>query len=149
MERGAADKRDFLLYLLEKGDALVCLDARKTGVKVPANHKRDPALRLVLNLNFRRPMEITQEGIYATLAFQGRPSGCVVPFESVWAIFEPSLKEAQVWEESVPKDMKMALGPAAPGSKKTSEPRGNPFARKVSGGPSRAKKDRSHLRVIK
>ncbi|MFQ5716971.1 MAG: ClpXP protease specificity-enhancing factor SspB [Nitrospinales bacterium] len=149
MERSATDKRDFLLYLLEKGDALVCLDARKPGVKVPANHKGDPTLRLVLNLNFRRPMEITQEGIYATLAFQGRPSRCVVPFESVWAIFEPSLKEGQVWEESVPKDMAPALEPAAPGSQKTSEPRGNPFARKVPGGSSRAKRDRSHLRVIK
>ena len=101
MESLNKKKYDFLLYLLEEGDAMVCLDSRNPAVDVPESQKNNPSLSLIFNLNFRRPIEITEEGIFATLAFDGRPYPCILPFDAVWAIYDPNMKNGQVWEESM------------------------------------------------
>ena len=122
-------------------------------VDVPNTHKDNPALSLVFNLNFRRPFDVQETGIFATLAFGGRPHKCVIPFEAVWAIHEPESKKGQVWEESFPKDLKLQVGANVKEASLESEP---PLMKvevqsKISkkGQSSRSKKDRSHLRVIK
>ena len=144
-------KYDFLLYLLEEGDAMVCLDSRHPDVDVPESHKDNSSLNLVFNLNFRRPFEITEEGIFASLAFNGRPHQCVLPFSAVWSIYDPKMKNGQVWEESIPTDMNLSdqaivIKPEKPVSNlkslKTSDK--PPAVTKTEG-----KRDRSHLRVIK
>ena len=146
-------KYDFLLYLLEEGDAMVCLDARCDDVDVPASHKSNSSLNLVFNLNFKRPIEITEEGIFSTLAFNGRPHQCVLPFTAVWAIYDPKMKNGQVWEESIPADMNlsdqaMAVQPGKPVSKLKSVKTGVKPDTKPDTKPE-GKRDRSHLRVIK
>jgi len=155
METLNKKKYDFLLYLLETGDAMVCLDARLPDVDVPKNQKSNSSLNLVFNLNFRQPIEINQDTISATLAFSGRPYKCLLPFEAVWAIYDPNMQNGQVWEESIPADMNLAdqivsemvdnpasksekkLKPLKTSDKPTSEAR------------SKTPRDRSHLRVIK
>jgi len=144
-------KYDFLLYLLEEDDAMVCLDSRHPEVDVPATHKNNSSLNLVFNLNFRRTIEITEEGIFATLAFNGRPYECTLPFDAVWAIYDPNMKNGQVWEESIPKDMNlpeqvMETPPEKPLAKlKSVKSSGKPSKEPKTGG----KRNRSHLRVIK
>jgi len=153
MESDNKNKYDILVQLLSEGDAMVCLDARHSEVDVPNTHKDNPALSLIFNLNFRRPFDLQETGIFATLAFGGRPHKCVIPFEAVWAIHEPESKKGQVWEESFPKDLKLQVGANVKEASLESEP---PLMKvevqsKISkkGQPSRSKKDRSHLRVIK
>jgi stringent starvation protein B len=153
MESDNKNKYDFLVQLLSEGDAMVCLDARYSEVDVPFTHKDNPALSLVFNLNFRRPFDVHETGIFATLSFGGRPHKCVIPFEAVWAINEPESKKGQVWEESFPKDLKLQVGrnleAVSPESEKTStsgEDQSNISKKRQS---ERSKKDRSHLRVIK
>ena len=153
MESDNKNKYDILVQLLSEGDAMVCLDARHPEVDVPNTHKDNPALSLVFNLNFRRPFDVQETGIFATLAFGGRPHKCVIPFEAVWAIHEPESKKGQVWEESFPKDLKLQVGANVKEARLESEP---PLMKvevqsKISkkGQSSRSKKDRSHLRVIK
>ncbi len=151
MEALNKKKYDFLLYLLEEGDAMVCLDARLPEVDVPASHKDNSSLNLIFNLNFKRPIEITEDGIFASLAFNGRPHQCTIPFETVWAIYDPKMKNGQVWEESIPKDMNladqaMAARPEKPVTKlKSVKSGGKPSELPKTEG----KRDRSHLRVIK
>jgi stringent starvation protein B len=132
---------------------MVCLDARHSAVDVPNTHKDNPALSLVFNLNFRRPFDVEETGIFATLAFGGRPHKCVIPFEAVWAIHEPESKKGQVWEESFPKDLKLQVGANVEAVGPESEPllTNVEIQSKISkkGQSSRSKKDRSHLRVIK
>ena len=147
METLNKKKYDFLLYLLEEGDAMVCLDSRDPAVDVPESQKNNSSLSLIFNLNFRRPIEITEEGIFATLAFDGRPYPCILPFDAVWAIYGPNMKNGQVWDESIPEDMNL--------TEQVMET-GNPPLKSVksSGKPAKepkteGKRDRSHLRVIK
>jgi stringent starvation protein B len=151
MENLNKKKYDFLLYLLEEGDAMVCLDSRHPDVDVPVSHKDNSSLNLVFNLNFKRPFEITEEGIFASLAFNGRPHQCVLPFSSVWAIYDPKMKNGQVWEESIPTDMNLSDQAIVIKPKK---PASNLKSIKISGKPpaetkTKGKRDRSHLRVIK
>ena len=144
-------KYDFLLYLLAEGDAMVCLDSRHPDVDVPESHKDNSSLNLVFNLNFKRPFEITEEGIFASLAFNGRSHPCALPFSAVWSIYDPKMKNGQVWEESIPTDMNLSdqaimIKPEKPAS--------NLKSIKTSGKPptetkTLGKRDRSHLRVIK
>ena len=153
MESDNKNKYDFLVQLLSEGDAMVCLDARHSEVDVPNTHKDNPALSLVFNLNFRRPFDVEETGIFATLAFGGRPHKCVIPFEAVWAIHEPESKKGQVWEESFPKDLKLQVGANVKEASLESEPplMNVKISSKISkkGQSSRSKNDRSHLRVIK
>ena len=153
MESDNKNKYDFLIQLLSEGDAMVCLDARHSEVDVPNTHKDNPALSLVFNLNFRRPFDVEETGIFATLAFGGRPHKCVIPFEAVWAIHEPESKKGQVWEESFPKDLKLQVGANVEAVGPESEPllTNVEIQSKISkkGQSSLSKKDRSHLRVIK
>ena len=153
MESDNKNKYDILVQLLSEGDAMVCLDARHPEVDVPNTHKDNPALSLVFNLNFRRPFDVQETGIFATLAFGGRPHKCVIPFEAVWSIHEPESKKGQVWEESFPKDLKLQVGANVKEASLESEPplMNVKISSKISkkGQSSRSKKDRSHLRVIK
>ena len=153
MESDNKNKYDILVQLLSEGDAMVCLDARHSEVDVPNTHKDNPALSLVFNLNFRRPFDVEETGIFATLAFGGRPHKCVIPFEAVWAIHEPESKKGQVWEASFPKDLKLQVGANVKEASLEPEPplMNVKISSKVSkkGQSTRSKKDRSHLRVIK
>jgi stringent starvation protein B len=151
------NKYDFLIQLLSEGDAMVCLDARLPNVDVPISHKDNAALSLIFNLNFKRPFDVQKDGIYATLAFGGRPYKCVIPFESVWSIHETESKKGQVWEESFPKDLELKIK----ANTKEVDPESEPYLEQSFNtetsqlkilkekGQSRSKKDRSHLRVIK
>ena len=105
MTQDNKDKQDFLSTLLAQGDAMVCLDARQPDVEVPKAHKTNPMLNLVLSLNFRRPFEVLEDGIYGSLSFGGRAHKCVIPFTAVWAIYEPDTQKGQVWESSIPEDI--------------------------------------------
>ncbi|MEK9630226.1 MAG: ClpXP protease specificity-enhancing factor SspB [Nitrospinota bacterium] len=165
MESLNKKKYDFLLYLLETGDAMVCLDARLPEVDVPKNQKNNSSLNLIFNLNFRRPIEVNEDAISATLAFSGRPYKCYLPFEAVWAIYDPNMKNGQVWEESIPPDMNLAdqivsgitdQPPKIPEPKpekkfKSIKTGGKTSAegRPGSGSTPKTPRDRSHLRVIK
>jgi len=157
MDSRNKNKYDFLIQLLSEGDAMVCLDARLPNVDVPASHKGNAALSLVFNLNFKRPFDVQENGIYATLAFGGRPYKCVIPFEAVWSIHETESKKGQVWEESFPKDLELKIK----ANTKETDPKPEPYLEQnfntetsqlkilKEKDKSQSKKDRSHLRVIK
>ena len=144
-------KYDFLLYILDKGDAMVCLDARHPKVKVPKNHKNNPSLNLIFNLNFKAPIKITKDGIFSTLSFQGNSFACTIPFEAVWAIFVPSLKEGEVWDENIPKEINLPVQFSEVRSSKKPSPIKVVSSKPISGNEKKehSKKDRSHLRIIK
>ncbi len=146
---------------------MVCLDARLPDVDVPDSQKANSSLNLIFNLNFRRPIEINEDAISATLAFNGRPHKCRLPFEAVWAIYDPNMKNGQVWEESIPEDMNLAdqaasgmVEQTAPAPKPAAKPENKLKSLKTSGkssaeakpsaeGTPKTPRDRSHLRVIK
>jgi stringent starvation protein B len=142
-------KYDLLLYLLEGGDAMVCLDARLPEVDVPECHKNNSSLNLIFNLNFKRPFEITEEGIFALLAFNGRQHQCALPFSAVWAIYDRKMKNGQVWEESIPTDMNLADQAIVHRQEKSPLKAVKSRGKSSTDNTAEGKRDRRHLRVIK
>ena len=149
MEALNKKKYDVLLYILEEGDAMVCLDARLPEVDVPESHKNNSSLNLIFNLNFKRPVEITEEGIFASLVFNGRPHKRALPFSAVWAIYDPKMKNGQVWEESLPIDMSLADQAILNQPKKIPLKTVKSSSKPTKDTKNQSKRDRSHLRVIK
>jgi stringent starvation protein B len=96
------DKRQTLLYFLERGVAMVHLDARKSGVVVPSQYAQEPHLRLNLSYRYNIPDLVANEHhVQATLSFGGRPFRCLLPWESIFGVTSHA-GEGQVWPEDLP-----------------------------------------------
>lgn len=161
MSETLTSKEAVVLKLLEAGDTMLCLDARCQGVRVPPEHTRNPALRLILNLNFPHPIDVTDEGISANLAFGGQRTACYVPMEALWAAFNPETTQGMMWPDSMPPEVLADLAarqqqaegapsgtPEQPGHPRVISRQGKKTTGKSEGDRSSARQ-RGHLRVIK
>ncbi|MDH3598367.1 MAG: ClpXP protease specificity-enhancing factor SspB [Candidatus Tectomicrobia bacterium] len=163
MTRDPRSKATIVLKLLEEGDIMLCLDARHEGVAVPREHAQNPSLRLILNLNFPSPIDVTDEGVSVNLAFGGRRFDCYVPMDALWAVFNPENMQGMMWPESMPPEVQAELAAQKDGTAaKPSSERPGP---RVASSPRRAKaakagteekseeqpatRKRGHLRVVK
>ena len=163
MAEPQASKEAVVLQLLAEGDVMLCLDARYAGVRVPAQHAQDPALRLVLNINFPHPIEVTADGISANLAFGGRRVACYVPMPALWAAFNPQSMQGMMWPDDMPPEVRADLAAkqqsaqqAAPADQPTEPPARPRTVKKPRKATTEQKKEesppprqRGHLRVIK
>lgn len=109
MSETRTDKEAIVLRLLAEGDTMLCLDARRKGVRAPAAHLTNPNLRLILNLNFPHPIEVTAQGISAKLSFGGRRSACYIPMDALWAAFNPQTMQGMLWPESMPAEIQAEI----------------------------------------
>ena len=153
-------KETVILKLLEEGDTMLCLDTRCQGVRVPPQHANNPALRLILNVNFPRPIEVTEAGISANLSFGGRRFACFIPMAALWAAFNPQTMQGMMWPDSMPLEVVKDLAAQQQAGKQETSAPGSPVqpgSRAGSGQtatetkeekPSRPRQ-RGHLRVIK
>jgi stringent starvation protein B len=163
MHETPASKEAVVLKLLEEGDTMLCLDARSQGVRVPPPHAHDPALRLILNLNFPHPIEVTAEGIAANLAFGGRRFACYIPMAALWAAFNPQTLQGIMWPDSMPPEVLADLAarqqqkgqqeapapaPEQPARPQIRAARAKPTTSQDKEEP-RPPRQRGHLRVIK
>ena len=159
MATSPPDKETVVLQLLAEGDAMLCLDARHKGVRVPAEHAHNPALRLILNLNFPHPIDVTAEGISARLSFGGRRIACHIPLDALWAAFEPQTMQGMMWPDSMPPEVAADL--VNQQQQKTVSPSPGKAARSKRNHPEQSNKaetgedvtkeprQRGHLRIIK
>lgn len=163
MTRDPRSKATIVLKLLEDGDIMLCLDARHEGVAVPREHAQNPSLRLILNLNFPSPIDVTDEGVSVNLSFGGRRFDCYVPMDALWAVFNPESMQGMMWPESMPPEVQAELA-AQPSDAETGRrskrpggwvaPSGNRSEATQEGtGEKReaqpATRKRGHLRVVK
>ncbi len=112
------DKQQAVEEVLSKGDAMICLDSRYPDVQVPENHKGKEDLRLVLNLNFRRSISTLPDGIQAELLFGGEPFLCWIPYESLWAVYNPDTGEGYLWPGQTPVSLRDLMGDKSGAEKK-------------------------------
>ncbi len=128
------DKQQAVEEVLSKGDAMICLDSRYPDVQVPENHKGKEDLRLVLNLNFRRSISTLPDGIQAELLFGGVPFLCWIPYESLWAVYNPDTGEGYLWPGETPVSLRDLMGDKSGAEKKKADVK--PPALAVSPKPS-------------
>ena len=140
-------KEAVVLKLLAEGDTMLCLDARHQGVRVPPQHANNHALRLILNLNFPQPIEVTAQGVSANLSFGGRRYTCYIPMEAVWAAFNPDTMQGMMWPDSMPAEVKADL--ALRQQQEASQPQTAPPPQATRpAAPAKAPKPRGRLRPV-
>jgi stringent starvation protein B len=109
-------------------------------------------------MNFPQPIEITEDGISARLAFGGRRFACFIPMGALWAAFNPQTMQGMMWPESMPPEVvqdlaakqqagKQQTTAAAPESPEP--PRGVTDAGQKAATPEKTPRQRGHLRIIK
>lgn len=120
-------KRDVMLALLQHAESVfVNFDPRRDGVVVPAHLKRQPRVVLQYGLNMRIPipdLDVGEDGIGATLSFEGRPTWTFVPWSAVFAIISQDQK-GMLWESDLPREIEAEhKKQTAPGeAKKSAQP---------------------------
>jgi stringent starvation protein B len=157
MNTTPASKEAVILKLLAEGDAMLCLDARHPDACVPPHQSQNPALRLILNRRFPRPIDVTEHGIGVNLSFGGQRFDCYIPMDALWAVFNPHTMEGALWQESAAPEVLEGIK-AHMQEKQTAEPApttaGNTGPTPVprpSGEASAPKtpRKRGHLRLVK
>jgi len=100
-----------LLGFLERGVAMLHLDARRPGVIVPTQYAQDPHLRLNLSYRYQIPDLVIDDALVrATLSFGGRPFQCTVPWEAIFGVTSQATGDGQVWPEDLPVEVVEAAG---------------------------------------
>jgi stringent starvation protein B len=108
------DKRKIFEQLLGQGIATLHLDARRPGVIVPVRHTCDEWL--VLNYSYRygiADFTFDDVRVFASLSFQGRPVGCSVPWEAVFAITDATRTQGLLWRDDLPPEVQARLDSGA------------------------------------
>jgi len=108
--------KELMEKMLGNGDTMLCIDSRHKDVHVPENHRGKADLRLILNLNFRRPIEVTDDGVRAELLFGGAPFMCWIPYASVWGVYNPNKGEGYLWPAHLPREVRDLLEPGRAGT---------------------------------
>ena len=143
-------KKQVLLAFLERGVAMVHLDARRPGVSVPAQHARDAHLRLNLSYHYGiHDFDVSDQRIQATLSFGGRPFRCILPWTAIFGITSSATHDGQVWPEDIPADVvDEEREPDAPARPRLSAVRSDSQSRDESP-ESPDQPPRRHLRLVR
>jgi stringent starvation protein B len=145
------NKRQIVEEMLATGDTMLCVDTRHPEARVPDHHQGKEDLRLVLNLNFRHPIAVKPDGIEAELLFQGVPFLCWIPYESLWAVYDPQSGEGYLWPGQTPIRLRDLLGdePAGDGHEEDVRPRVHSTGPRTAAKPEKdTQKERPRFRVI-
>ena len=145
------EKKGVVEKILGQGDTMVCLDSRHPEVDVPVGQRGKDDLRLIMNYQFRGTIDVFDEGIQANLRFGGVAHQCWIPFESVWAVYNPNTGEGALWPEQLPESLRDLLLEDAADSEKNTGPEELPPLKspQPKPPPKTRKGERPVLRVIK
>jgi stringent starvation protein B len=107
MAPSTEEKRRRLKQALERGVAMVHLDARQPGVQVPSRFQADHHLRLNLSLNFDPPdLTLNDWGVRETLNFERVPFEVAVPWQAIFAITgNARTEQAWLFPEDMPREL--------------------------------------------
>jgi stringent starvation protein B len=108
-------KRDAFTAFLREGWVSLHLDARRAGVVVPPTFATEPHLVLQYGRNMPIPipdLEITDDGVSATLSFSRAPHRTHVPWSSVYVVACTDGRGILYYED-VPQEVSLMTPPGA------------------------------------
>ncbi len=157
MDDRTPEKKQHLLSALDRGMAMVHLDARRPGVVVPTEFRTESHLRLNLSYRFQpSDLSVGDWGLRSTLSFSGSRFTVAIPWSAVFAIHSHCSHEFWMFPDDMPPELTRSAAGLRP-LRASLEPRLGPL-RRVPVEASRAQEEappeaeprgRSHLRVVK
>lgn len=104
-DRASEEKRAALEDFLAHGPAMLHLDARLPGVRVPPWLQDDLQLRLRVSPRFDPPdLFIDEWGVRQTLSFQGRRFPVAIPWQAIFGLSDAS-DELRLFPRSMPYEL--------------------------------------------
>src|SRR5215471_17945360 len=155
MDSKGLEKKDRLLSALERGMAMIHLDARRPGVVVPEVLRSELHLRLNLSYRFDPPdLTVGDWGIRSTLSFSGKRFTVAVPWSALFAITSHVTKEFWMFPDDTPRELlEQASQPTRPlnAAERIAKPGALLREVKCGEGDGHPHKPRSrrHLRLVK
>jgi stringent starvation protein B len=110
-------KRDAFAAFLREGWVSLHLDARRPGVVVPPAFSSEPHLVLQYGRNMPIPipdLEVTDEGVSATLSFSRAPHRTHVPWSAIYVVACTDGRGILYYED-VPQEVSLMTPPGVPG----------------------------------
>jgi stringent starvation protein B len=151
MPNRAHEKCERLAAILERGLAMVHLDARCAGVRVPEYLGKESHLRLNLSYRFDPPdLDLSVWGVKATLRFGGRRFAVEIPWQAVFAIASHATQQFWTFPEDMPPELLQRVSETP-----SPVPAVRPTLRDVSSEPVAGEGEppaapaRRHLRLVK
>jgi stringent starvation protein B len=150
------EKKQHLLSALDRGMAMVHLDARRPGVVVPPEFRTESHLRLNLSYRFEPcDLSVGEWGLRSTLRFSGNRFTVAIPWCAVFGITSHASREFWMFPDDIPPEL-TRTSPVKPSSRQPLEPRPGPL-REVSlepagedtGSSPPQSRGRGHLRIVK
>jgi stringent starvation protein B len=124
MDPKAPEKKERLLQALEKGMAMIHLDARRPGVLVPDSLRPECHLRLNLSYRFDPPdLSVSDWGVRSTLSFSGKRFKVSVPWSALFAITSHVTREFWMYPDDMPPEViQQSTEPAAAATHAPADP---------------------------
>lgn len=139
-------KKETLLAFLDRGVAMVHLDARRPGVRAPPQFAQEPCLRLNFSYKYGLPdLVIDDAGVSASLSFGGRSFHCVVPWAAVYGMSSQASGAEAVWHEDLPAEVVEQPQPRKPALAAVETDDSAPAEAEEPEAP----KPRPHLRLVR
>ena len=98
----AAEKKETIENLLEKGMVMVTLDARHEEASLPDYLTTEPQLVLNISTRFNLPLDVTDWGVHATLTFRGSPFNCEIPWSAIYIMVSHETREPFLFPDDIP-----------------------------------------------
>ncbi len=157
MDDRTPEKKQHLLSALDRGMAMVHLDARRPGVVVPAEFRTESHLRLNLSYRFQpSDLSVGEWGLRSTLSFSGSRFTVAIPWSAVLAITSHCSQEFWTFPDDMPPELTRSAAGMRPGRVTLEVPTASLRAVPVEAagaeeGASQEAEPRSwgHLRVVK
>jgi len=105
-----ASKAAEFLRLLALGELRVYLNPKAPGVVCPERFKREPYIVLRYGEDMMTGLEVTADGVMATLLFSGQENETYLPWVSVFMMCVKETEDGIMYWEDVPQSLAIALG---------------------------------------
>lgn len=157
MDDRTPEKKQHLLAALDRGMAMVHLDARRPGVVVPAEFRTESHLRLNLSYRFEpSDLSVGEWGLRSTLRFSGSRFTVAIPWCAVFGITSHASHEFWMFPDDMPPELTRTSS-TKPLSRQPLEPKPSPLrevplepqAAEDTGSQQPQQRGRGHLRVVK
>ena len=98
----AAEKKETIENLLEKGMVMITLDARHEEASLPDYLTTEPQLVLNISTRFNLPLDVTDWGVHATLTFRGSAFNCEIPWSAIYIMVSHETREPFLFPDDIP-----------------------------------------------
>lgn len=136
------NKKDLVGSMLDQGLIHILVDTRTPGVDLPEHLMGRVDVKINLSWQFKTLIELTDQGIFANLSFNGETRQVVIPWFAIYFVGSKQTQEGILFPEDAPGEIVTRIT-----SSQESRPKPQKFE-SIDGGNEVSPPRTGHLRVL-